>query len=134
MSVRKELTKGEMDSVKNSFVNILTLFLGKEMVESRYVGCLLKWALQLQFEGEDLRNIESNFEKLVFNMPSTHAEKLDAIFDLVQMIYLDNIVEDIELEVASIYAEQLGFQKHVVGEVFQSLSTASLQGKGFFCS
>ena len=123
------LTEQELLSVKNSFVNILTLFLREENIESKYVGCLIKWAVQLQFEGSDLRNVETNFNKLAFNMPDTPAEKLDAIFDLVHMIYLDNIVEDIELEIASKYAEQLGFQKHTVGEIFQSLELGSITGK-----
>ena len=123
------LTREELLSVKKSYVNILTLFLRNEQVESKYVGCLIKWAVQLQFEGEDLRDVETNFDKLAFSMPSSTTEKLDSVIDLVHMIFLDNIVEDIELEVASIYAEQLGFQKHTVGEIFQSLQTGSLTGK-----
>ena len=129
MTWKNELTEEELASVKTSFINILTLFLGDEKVESRYVGCLLKWAIQLQFDNEDLKAIEQNFQHLAFSMPTTKEEKLDSIIDLVQMIYLDKIVEDIELEVATVYAQQMGFEKHLVTEVFQSLETASIEGK-----
>ena len=123
------LTKEELESVRNSYLNILTLLLRDDKVDTRYVGCLIKWAVQLQLEGSDLTDVETNFNKLVFNMPATPGEKLDAIFDLVHMIYLDNIAEDIELEIATKYAEQLGFQKHTVGEIFQSLELGSITDK-----
>ena len=124
------MSKEDLISVRKSFLNILTLFLGREKVESKYVGCLLKWAVQLQFEGEDLRDIETNFHKMAFSMPVTPTEKLDSIIDLVRMIYLDNIVEDIELEVASVYAEQLGFERYAVSEILQGLSAGQVKGEG----
>jgi len=40
------------------------------------------------------------------------------------MIYLDRVVEDNELEVATIYAEKLGFDAYVVNELFKSIATA----------
>jgi hypothetical protein len=40
------------------------------------------------------------------------------------MIYLDQVVEDVELEVASIYAERLGFKNSLVGDLFKSIATA----------
>lgn len=119
----------ELNSIRTSFLNIAALFLGKDTIETKYVGCLMKWAVQLQFKDEDLRYVEENFDKLAFEMPETTQDKLNAIFDLVHMIYLDNVVEDIELEVASIYAEHLGFKKHVVSEVFQNIATAPYDGK-----
>ncbi len=127
--MKKELTQAELSSVKRSYLNILALFLGKPKVESKYVACLLKWAVQLDFGPEDLREVEEHFNQMKFQMPEDTNHKIDSIFDLVQMIYLDNIVEDIELEVASIYAEQLGFKKYIVGEMFQSIATAPYDGK-----
>ncbi len=41
------------------------------------------------------------------------------------MIYLDEVVEDIELEVATIYAEKLGFKPAIVSELFKSIATAA---------
>lgn len=127
--MKHELSPSELESVKTSYLNILALFLGKESVESKYVACLLKWAVQLEFSREDIRKVEEHFNQMVFSMPKSNDDKINSIFDLVQMIYLDNIVEDIELEVASIYAEQLGFKKYVVGEMFQSIATAPYDGK-----
>jgi hypothetical protein len=39
------------------------------------------------------------------------------------MIQLDNVVEDVELEVATLYAERLGYVPEVVAELFKSIAT-----------
>lgn len=123
------LSENDLDSIRRSFLNITALFLSKGTVDSKYVGCLMKWAVQLQFKGNDLRYIEDNFHKLGFEMPETTNEKIDAIFDLVYMIYLDDIIEDIELEVTSIYAEHLGLNGYIVSEILQFITTAQYEGK-----
>ncbi len=129
MSINSELSAEELESVKESFFNILALFLKKKSVESKYVGCLMKWSAQLHLSQEDLHHIEDNFDELEFKSPDTKLDKLEAIYHLVHMIYLDNIVEDIELEVATIYAKKLGFSAMVVSELFKSIATAPFDGK-----
>lgn len=123
------LSNKELESIKNSFFNILALFLKEEKVESRYVGCLLKWSAQLNLSQNDLHGIEQNFDHLTFASPENKVAKMEAIYHIVHMIYLDNIVEDIELEVASIYAQKLGFEPFVVGELFKAIATAPFDGK-----
>ncbi|MBL6445044.1 hypothetical protein JMN32_01910 [Fulvivirga sp. 29W222] len=124
-----QLTKEELESVKRSFFNLLALFLGNEQVESKYVACLMKWSVQLNLTHNDLHHIEGNFNKLIYIAPEDKLSKMEAIYHLVHMIYIDNIVEDIELEVATIYAEKLGFDKSVVGELFKAIATAPYDGK-----
>lgn len=124
-----DLSKEESQSVKSSFFNILALFLGKDKVESKYVACLLKWSAQLNLSQEDLHKIEGEFDHLTFHKLHGKVEKMEAIYHLVHMIYLDNIVEDIELEVASLYAEQLGFKPTIVGELFKAIATAPFDGR-----
>lgn len=123
------LNKEELESVKRSFFNLLALFLGNQKVESKYVGCLLKWSAQLNLTHDDLHHIEGNFDKLTYTAPESKLDRMEAIYHLVHMIYIDNIVEDIELEVASIYAEKLGFKASVVGELFKAIATAPYDGK-----
>lgn len=123
------LSNIELDSVKKSFFNILALFLKEEKVESKYVACLLKWSAQLNLSQTDLQGVEQNFDHLEFASPENKVAKMEAIYHIVRMIYLDNIVEDIELEVASIYAQKLGFEPFVVGELFKAIATAPFDGK-----
>ncbi|MDH5398638.1 MAG: hypothetical protein OEX02_10845 [Cyclobacteriaceae bacterium] len=126
---KDELSAEELASVKTSFFNILSIFLGKEIVKSKYITCLIKWAVQLGFTEEDLRTLDHSLYSTAFDMPNSNQDKLEAVFHLVHMIYLDNIVEDIELELASFYAEQIGLEKAIVAEVFQCIATAPYDGK-----
>ena len=123
------LSPEDLESVKRSFFNILALFLSHENVKSKYVTCLLKWSAQLNLSTDDLHHIEGNFNQLSFIPPHNKVAQLEDIYHLVHMIYIDNVVEDIELEVASIYAEKLGFKRSVVGELFKDIATAPYDGK-----
>jgi hypothetical protein len=120
--------KEHLTSVKKSYFNILALFLGHENLESRFLRCLLKWGFQLQLSPDDLKNADVDISNLKFTNVGDKVEKLEAIYHLVYMIYLDEVVEDIELEVATIYAEELGFKSTVVSELFKSIATEPYDG------
>ena len=115
--------KEHLTSVKKSYFNILALFLGNEEIESRFLRCLLKWGFQLKLTPEDLKLADVDISNLKFTTIGDKVEKLEAIYHLVYMIYLDEVVEDIELEVATIYAKELGFKSTVVSELFKSIAT-----------
>jgi hypothetical protein len=119
-----ELTKEQLDSIKKSYLNILGLFLEREKIESRYLRCLLKWGFQLHLNPNDLHTAQADMSHLAFTQPDEKIDKLESIYHLVFMIYLDKVVEDVELDVATIYAEKLGFQSFVVSELFKSIVTA----------
>jgi hypothetical protein len=116
------------NSVKQSYFNILALFLQGEKMETRYIKCLLKWGLQLKLTKKDLKVPEKKFDQLQFWQPSDKVARLEAIYHLVEMIHLDKVVEDVELEVASIYAEKLGFKREIVGDLFKSIATRDYDG------
>lgn len=119
-----ELTKDQLNSVKKSYFNILALFLEHEKIESRYLRCLLKWGFQLHLNPHDLDHAQVDVSHLAYTEPQEKIEKLESIYHLVLMIYLDKVVEDVELEVATIYSEKLGFKPFVVSELFKSIVTA----------
>lgn len=118
-----DLAKEHLDSVKKSYFNIVALFLGHEKIDSRFLRCLLKWGFQLHLTADDLRNADVDISHLKFTSVGDKVEKLEAIYHLVFMIYLDEVVEDIELEVATIYAKELGFKSNVVSELFKNIAT-----------
>lgn len=120
MRPQSNLTNEQLESVKRSYFNVLGLFLQHEQVESRYLRCLIKWGIQLQLSTTDLTNINLDLDKLAFQEPR---EKIESLYHLVYMIQLDNVVEDVELEVATLYAERLGYVPEVVAELFKSIAT-----------
>jgi hypothetical protein len=76
-------TKEHLASVKGSYFNILALFLGREKIESRFLRCLLKWGLQLNFKTEDLKQANVDISDLKFMSISDKVVKLEAIYHLV---------------------------------------------------
>jgi hypothetical protein len=107
--------------VKRSYFHLLSYFLKEEKIETRYVTCLIKWGIQLGIDVSNTRDLE--IASTAFTPPSEKTEKLEALYHLVYMIYLDKVMEDVELEVASVYAEKLGFDKKMVGDLFKSIAT-----------
>jgi hypothetical protein len=122
------LTAEEAISIKKSFLNILGLVLERETIESRYVRCLLKWGFQLQVDPVDVQQANVDFSNLGFSAPDNTVDRLEAIYHLVHMICLDQIVEDVELELAALYAEKLGFKATLVPELLKSIVTADGDG------
>jgi hypothetical protein len=120
----EELTKEQLDSVKKSYFNILALFLEQEKIESRYLRCLLKWGFQLHLTPADLSHAQVDVSNLAFAQLHDKVDKLESIYHLVFMIYLDKVVEDDELAIATVYAEKLGLKPFVVSELFKSIATA----------
>jgi hypothetical protein len=115
--------KEHLTSIKKSYFNILALFLGYEKLESRFLRCLLRWGFQLKLNPDDLKHANVDISHLKYTSIEDKVEKLEAIYHLVYMIYLDEVVEDIELEVAGIYAGELGFKSTIVSELFKSIAT-----------
>lgn len=122
--IAEELNKEQLISIKKSYFNMLALFLDKPMVQSTYLRCLLKWGFQLSLTPDDLAHINVDVSDLAYKDPVTKLETLESIYHLVYMIYQDRVVEDVELEVASLYALKLGFKENLVSELFKSIATA----------
>src|SRR5688572_11482252 len=101
------LTKEQSDSIKKSYINIVALFMSEDKIESRYLRCLLKWGFELDLSPEDLRQANIDISHLKFANPGDKVERVESIYHLVHMICLDQVVEDVELEIASVYAEKL---------------------------
>ncbi|MFO0507992.1 MAG: hypothetical protein ACK5YS_03885, partial [bacterium] len=55
--------------------------------------------------------------------PASEIERLESVYHLFHMIYIDQLDDDSELEVASIYASRLGFSEGMVGDLFKSIAT-----------
>jgi hypothetical protein len=123
-----ELHELEKEKVKRSYFNLLALFLEMPTVETRFLRCMIKWSVQIGISTDDVVKLGKDLVRLTYTAPQSEEEKLKSVFHLVYMIYLDRVIEDVELEVAMIYAEKIGLSKVVVAKLFQSIATASADG------
>ena len=123
-----DLTPEQIHSIKRSYLNIVGFFLSEEKIDSRYLRCLLKWGFQLHLSPEDLKHADVDLSHLKFSHPEDKVERVEALYHLVYMICLDQVVEDVELEVASLFAAKLGFRPALVSGLLKSIVTADADG------
>ena len=119
-----DLTAEEVDSIKKSLRNIYSLFLSQETIKPQFLTCVIKWGLQLKLNYEEVSSIIDNVDKDSFVIPQNQVEVIQSIYDLVHLIYLDDKVEDLELEVATVYTQALGYKPHLVGDILKNILTA----------
>jgi hypothetical protein len=124
----ENISDTEREKVKKSYFNLLALFLSMPSLESRFVRCLIKWSVQIGISSDDIVKLGKDLVQLTYSAPESKESKLESVFHLVYMIYLDKVMEDVELEVAMIYAEKIGLNKTVVAKLFQSIATAPADG------
>jgi len=122
------LSKEQIDSIRKSYLNIVAMFQSEEKVPGRFLPCLLMWGADIGLDAEDIRQARSHPPLSQSSIPSDKVEKVEAMYHLVQMICMDHVVEDVELEIASIYAEKLGFRRSLVSDLLKSIVTADTDG------
>jgi len=122
------LTPEESNSIKSSLQNIYALLLSRESIKPQYLTCVIKWGLQLKLSHEEVSKVIDNVNKDSFTIPEDQVEVIQSIYDLVHLIYLDDVVEDLELEVATVYTQALGYKPHLVGDILKTILTAPDDG------
>jgi hypothetical protein len=109
----------DLNKVKKSYFNLLAAYKTAGKVDGRFLACIVKWGIQLGLNADDLRELENAAPSI----PTEKPARIEALYHLVYMIYLDRVIEDLELEVAADYAVKLGFEKELVGDLFKSIAT-----------
>ena len=128
VNLRDQLTEEEYQSIKESFFHIYHSFLNEGTISKAFVGCLFKWGIQLNIGIDELKFVDPEYDASEIKHRSL---ALVHLYNLVYMIYLDGMVEDIELHVVSRYAEKLGFKSHIVNDLLKMIVTAPDDGYNF---
>jgi hypothetical protein len=128
VNLRDQLTGEEYQSIKESFFHIYHSFLNEGSISKEFVGCLFKWGVQLNIGVDELKYVDPEYDASEIkhrNLALVH------LYNLVYMIYLDGMIEDIELQVVTRYAEKLGFRSHIVNDLLKTIVTAPDDGYDF---
>lgn len=112
----------DVKPIKDSYFNLLSVFFEQEHIRGSHMRCILKWGAQLNISAHDIDVIGKGLHA-PYVPPASEIDRLESVYHLVHMIYLDQMVDDSELEVASIYASRLGFSNGMVGDLFKSIAT-----------
>lgn len=126
MKVKDNLTKEQYKSIKESFFYIYHHFLNRAPISKEYVTCLFKWGVQLNVSDDEIVHYIDTEDNLAHTKEKVHL--LEHVYNIVYMIYLDGVVEDVELKVVSDFAETLGFDPTIVNDLLKTIVTAPYDG------
>lgn len=78
----------------------------------------------------EIKEIIENPTSVNISVPDNDSERFDQIFDLVQMMMKDGVVNDAEMEFCMELANRLGFRKVIVGVLVAKITRGIEAGIG----
>ncbi|MGV3539847.1 MAG: TerB family tellurite resistance protein [Rufibacter sp.] len=77
---------------------------------------------------QEVRSLLSNGQMAKTAMPDNDLDRFDQIYDLVEMMLADGIVDDSEMDFCIDIAAKMGFRKSVVGVLIKKITTGVKDG------
>ncbi len=79
-------------------------------------------------KASEIRNLLSNPKKTELQLPTNDSERFDQIYDLVEMMLADGIIDENEMNFCTHMAAKLGFNKTIVGVLVRKISIGVKDG------
>ena len=80
------------------------------------------------FKPEEVKSLVANSHNSHFHLPENDSERFDQIYDLVEMMLADGIVDDNEMEFCMEMAAKLGFRRAIVGMLVRKITMGVKDG------
>ncbi|WP_192820506.1 TerB family tellurite resistance protein [Rufibacter sp. LB8] len=77
---------------------------------------------------QDIRSLLADCQNIKLTMPSNDLDRFDQVYDLVEMMLADGIVDDSEMDFCLDIATKMGFRKAVVGVLVKKITTGVKDG------
>jgi hypothetical protein len=108
------------DLIIERYYSVVYLFYQKLNSNESVQKCFNKWAGQLKLNPPDPVNIR-NTPIIAQPHPATKSEKISAVYYLMLLICMDQVVQEEELEIAEKYAQAIGLKFGIIREIFDAL-------------
>lgn len=106
---------------KNHIRNLLALANADGHMHEKEVALLYKIANRYGLKDWQVAKLINSSEAYELNIPDNHNDKMNVLYDLILMVYADEVVEDREIKFCEDVARRFGLRKEIVGwllEVF----------------
>ena len=114
--------------IKGHLCNLAALAKADGHVDDREMSFIITVGKKNGVSASEVRKLVNGNAADVSDLPSTDSERFDQIFDLVDMMLADGIVDQTELKFCVTMAEKLGFRQAVVevlvGKISQGVKDA----------
>jgi uncharacterized membrane protein YebE (DUF533 family) len=114
--------------VRSHIQNLASLARVDGHIDEREMNFLVAVGKKNGLSNSEVRNVVSSSLNHTLVVPDNDSERFDQIFDLVDMMLADGIVDDNEMDFCIDMAEKLGFRKAIVGVLVRKISMGVRDG------
>ena len=104
---------------KNHIKNLLALSRVDGHMHEKEVKLLFKIGKRYGLKDRQVKEIMDSKEKFKVNVPDNHNDKMNLLYDLLLMIYADEVVDKHEIEFLEDTVKKFGFKKDMVKWLFK---------------
>ena len=99
---------------KNHIKNLLALAKADEEMHENEINLLFKIGHKYGLKDWQIQNLLDSDEVFELNIPDNHNDKMNLLYDLILMVYADEIVEKREIAFCEDVAVKFGMKKEIV--------------------
>ena len=108
--------------IKSHIVNLAALAKADGHIDEREMNFIVAIGQKNGMRAAEVRSVVANASTVNPLLPDNDSERFDQIFDLVDMMLADGVVDDHEMEFCIDMAGKLGFRKAIVGVLVRKIS------------
>jgi uncharacterized tellurite resistance protein B-like protein len=112
---------------KNHIKNLLALAKADGFVHEKEQKMLFKISKRYGLKERQVQELMDSNEKFTVNVPDNFHDKMNVLFDLMQMVWADGVIEKKEIEFCEALVKKFGMKKDIVKwlihEVFEKGTT-----------
>ncbi len=114
--------------IKGHLCHLAALAKADGHIDEREMSFIITVGKKNGMAAAEVRKIVAGNTSGISELPSTDSERFDQIYDLVEMMLSDGIVDENEMDFCIMMAEKLGFRKAIVGVLVRKISQGVKDG------
>jgi uncharacterized membrane protein YebE (DUF533 family) len=114
--------------LKNHLLNLGALAKVDGHLDASELNFIIAIGQKNGFKAEEVKSLIANSGSSHFHFPENDSERFDQIYDLVEMMLADGIVDDNEMEFCMEMAAKLGFRRAIVGVLVRKITMGVKDG------
>ncbi|SHL01407.1 tellurite resistance TerB family protein [Hymenobacter psychrotolerans] len=114
--------------IKGHIQNLAALAKADGHLDEREMSFIVAVGKKNGIRADEIRTIVAGSSNHRVVVPDNDSERFDQIFDMVDMMLADGIVDDSEMTFCTVMAEKLGFRKDVVSLLVKKISQGVKDG------
>ncbi len=114
--------------IKGHLQNLAALAKADGHIDEREMSFILAVGKKNGLDSAAVKSLISGASGMSGELPANDSERFDQIYDLVDMMLADGVVDENEMDFCIVMAEKLGFRKAIVGVLVRKISQGVKDG------